>query len=97
MEKVYEFQFDGRDAIVIVPEKPNGEWIWKTEFMYAFDQDKMEERTEFIESLYETRNLRNQYRDGVEVDENSELITLSTCITGQPDKRWIVVAVKMTE
>lgn len=38
MEKTYEFQFDGRDAIVIVPENPNGEWIWKTEFLRAFDQ-----------------------------------------------------------
>lgn len=38
MEKIYNFEFDGREAIVIVPENANGEWIWKTEFLYAFDQ-----------------------------------------------------------
>lgn len=38
MEKIYNFEYDGREAIVIVPENANGEWIWKTEFLYAFDQ-----------------------------------------------------------
>lgn len=38
MEKVERLQFNGYEAIVINPEKPNGKWIWKTEFLYAFDQ-----------------------------------------------------------
>ena len=38
MEKIYNFEYDGRESIVIVPENANGEWIWKTEFLYAFDQ-----------------------------------------------------------
>ena len=33
-----EFEFNGHTATIIVPEKPNGKWIWKTEFLYAFDQ-----------------------------------------------------------
>ena len=33
-----EFEFNGYTATIIVPEKPNGKWIWKTEFLYAFDQ-----------------------------------------------------------
>ncbi len=32
------FEFCGYEATVIVPDRPNGEWIWKTEFLYAFDQ-----------------------------------------------------------
>ena len=32
------FTFNGYQATVIRPEKPNGKWIWKTEFLYAFDQ-----------------------------------------------------------
>ncbi len=32
-----QFDFAGHTATVIVPEKPNGKWIWKTEFLYAFD------------------------------------------------------------
>ena len=29
---------NGYEATIIRPEKPNGKWIWKTEFLYAFDQ-----------------------------------------------------------
>lgn len=38
MEKVYKFEYDGREATVIIPENANGEWIWKTEFFYEYDQ-----------------------------------------------------------
>ncbi len=33
----HEFTFLGHEAVVLMPEKPNGKWIWKTEFFYAFD------------------------------------------------------------
>lgn len=36
--KTEEFEFNGHIATVIIPEKPNGKWVWKTEFLYAFDQ-----------------------------------------------------------
>ena len=32
-----KYQFNGYEATVIVPDNPNGKWIWKTEFFYAFD------------------------------------------------------------
>lgn len=38
MERTVEYEFNGFKAIVVLPEKPNGKWIWKTEFFYAFDQ-----------------------------------------------------------
>lgn len=37
MEFLTEYEFNGFTATVITPEKPNGKWIWKTEFFYAFD------------------------------------------------------------
>lgn len=36
--RVDEFTFNGHKAIVIVPDNPNGKWVWKTEFFYAFDK-----------------------------------------------------------
>ncbi len=33
-----EFVFNGHKATVILPDNPNGKWIWKTEFFYAFDK-----------------------------------------------------------
>lgn len=38
MERIETIEFNGYQATVIIPENPNGEWIWKTEFLYAFDQ-----------------------------------------------------------
>ena len=38
MEKIQAFEFNGYEAIIMIPENPNGRWIWKTEFLYAFDQ-----------------------------------------------------------
>ena len=65
--------------------------------MYTYDNDDVEARKSFIQSVYESKNFKNQYREGVEVDENSHLITMSTCITGQPNRRFIVVAVEVEE
>lgn len=62
--------------------------------MYKYDQNEASDRAAFVKSLYEMKNSRNQYRDGVKVDEESRFVVLSTCITGQPDKRWIVVCVR---
>lgn len=38
MEKTIRFMYKGYPATVIIPENFNGQWVWKTEFLYAFDQ-----------------------------------------------------------
>ncbi len=63
--------------------------------MYTYNNNDVEARKAFIQSLYDSKSFKNHYREGVEVDENSHLITLSTCITGQPSKRFLVVAVEV--
>lgn len=60
--------------------------------MYSYDKENAADSKAFIKSLTETSNTKNQYREGMEIDENSKLITLSTCITGQPERRFILVA-----
>ena len=42
MENIINFEFNGYEATVIRPENPNGKWIWKTEFLYAFDTAERE-------------------------------------------------------
>lgn len=32
------FSVNGYNATVLIPENANGEWLWKTEFFYAFDK-----------------------------------------------------------
>ena len=60
--------------------------------MYHFNNDDIEDRKAFIQAINGVRNMKNLYREGMTIDENSKLITMSTCITGQPDKRYLVVA-----
>ena len=40
--KTIKFEFNGYEATVIRPEQPNGRWIWKTEFLTAFDAAERE-------------------------------------------------------
>lgn len=42
MSHKIEYDFKGNKVTVIRPENPNGEWIWKTEFLYAFDKAENE-------------------------------------------------------
>lgn len=44
--------------------------------MYSFDNNNISDRKAFLESLSESRSLKNQFRSGVEVDEN-----IPMCIT----------------
>ena len=37
-----KFTFQGHEATVIRPDNPNGKWIWKTEFLYAYDKAERE-------------------------------------------------------
>jgi pimeloyl-ACP methyl ester carboxylesterase len=38
MERIEKRILNGYEATVIIPDNANGKWIWKTEFLYAFDQ-----------------------------------------------------------
>lgn len=91
--------FETHDTIMIYTEESVNEYrvyaavaYDNRHIMYSFDQSKISERRAFIESLSEMQSTRNQYRKDMTIDTDSKLITLSTCITGQPDKRFIVVA-----
>lgn len=37
MSHTEEFVLNGYPAVLVIPDCPNGKWIWKTEFFYAFD------------------------------------------------------------
>ena len=38
MATTHEYMFNGYKAHVVVPENPNGKWIWKAEYLGAFDK-----------------------------------------------------------
>ena len=69
----------------------------KRHILDSFEQSDMEARKAFIQTIVDSKNFRNQFREGMTIDENSKLITLSTCITGYPSRRFIVVAEEVVD
>lgn len=55
------------------------------------------ERQEFIDSIYNSRDLRNQYCEDVDVTIEDKILSLSTCISGEPEHRLLVEAVLIDE
>ncbi|GAA6492317.1 hypothetical protein K280104A7_18810 [Candidatus Bariatricus faecipullorum] len=55
------------------------------------------ERQKFLDSLYNSRDMRNQYRDGAEVTVDDRIISLSTCIPSEEEHRLLVEAVLVNE
>lgn len=65
--------------------------------LHSFDYAFEDQRQAFLDSIYNSRNLGNVIRDDVSVNTDSRILTLSTCMTGQDDKRFLVEAVLISE
>lgn len=92
--------FASHDKITIYTEDEIKEYTIYAALIYddrhimnCFDFSRTDERERFIQTVKESRNLRNQFRDGIEITADSNLITLSTC-TEDPSTRFIVIGVE---
>lgn len=63
----------------------------------TYDFSIEEKRQSFLDSVNNIRDLNSPIRDDVAVDTNSRIITMSTCIGGQPNNRLLVMAVLVNE
>ncbi len=63
----------------------------------TFDFSQESDRQKYLDSINEIRDMNSPIRDDVEVTTESKIITLSTCIGGQPDNRLLVEAVLIDE
>ncbi len=63
----------------------------------TFRYDLKEERQRFLDSVYEARDLRNTYREDITVSPEDCILTLSTCMGNESDKRFLVEAVLRDE
>ena len=63
----------------------------------TFDFSKEGDRQRYLDSIYAIRDMNSPIREDVKVDTNSRIITLSTCIGGQPNNRLLVEAVLVDE
>ena len=100
--KEQEF-FDTHDTIMVYTEtevltyKVYAAVVYNDKhILVAFDNDSVEDRQAFIQSLHDINSSKKLFREGMTIDENSQLITLSTC-TGDSNTRLIVVAEKVVD
>ena len=63
----------------------------------SYDFENEEQRQLYLDSIYASRTMQSSIDDSVEVDTQSKLLTLSTCIGGQPNQRFLVEAVLTDE
>lgn len=96
--------FKNHETVMIYTETEIKEYRIYAAVMYDnrhildyFDQNDVEARKAFIQSINESKNFKNQFREGMTIDENSNLITLSTCIGGNKSRRYIVVAAEVVD
>jgi sortase B len=62
-----------------------------THLMVAYNFWDAASFNSFVSDITSARGMTNQVREGVSPVYGDYLLTLSTCISGQSDKRWIVV------
>ena len=60
---------------------------------YTYDFSTDEGYQEFLDSVYDSKNMTNQFAEDVEITTEDCIITLSTCIGNKPNNRYLVLAV----
>ena len=61
--------------------------------LLSFDVDDPDNYEYYLQNIYSIDGLNNHFRDYIELTRNDKIITLSTCISGKADKRYIVQGV----
>ena len=91
------------EVIIYTPEKKLTYQIFAAvvyedkHILYSYDFTEKSQRQSYLDSIFDARNMGNVYRDDVSVTADDRLLTLSTCIGSQPDKRFLVEAVLVSE
>lgn len=60
--------------------------------LYYYDFSESSQFHDFIESIYGTRNLEANFRNMDFMDQDERILILSTCIGGDENKRYLVLA-----
>ena len=58
--------------------------------MYLYDFSSEAGKQKYLDDLYKKTDSRNRYLEGVEVTTEDKILTLSTCVYGEKDRRYLV-------
>lgn len=65
--------------------------------LYNFDLSTEGRFQNFIDQMYTNVSDKSNFRESIEVTSNDHLLTLSTCITGEKNKRYLIQGVLINE
>lgn len=63
----------------------------------SFDTENTQGFQQYLDSIYASRNMVNHFDNDTKVTTNDRIITLSTCVGGQNQQRYLVQAVLVDE
>ncbi|MGN0169687.1 MAG: class B sortase [Lachnospiraceae bacterium] len=64
-------------------------------FQYNFNSTR--DRASYLEDLSQIRSMSANFREDITVTEENHIITMSTCVGGKPDKRYLVQGVLVND
>ncbi len=65
--------------------------------MYFYDFSTEEGYQEYLDDVFDIRSMNAHFRDGVEVTTKNHIITMSTCVGGAPNNRYLVQGVLIND
>ena len=93
--------FDTHDTVMVYTEDHSLTYKIYAAVVYnndhiliKYDNASVEDRQAFIQSLHDIKSSTKLFREDMMIDENSKLITMSTC-TGDSNTRLLVIAALM--
>lgn len=93
---------DYGEIVVYLPEKELHYTVFAAvpydnrHILYNYDPTDSRRVTAFLNSVYEVREIGAQFSDRVTVSPEDNILVLSTCLTGNSQKRYLVLAVCQT-
>lgn len=97
------FMEEHPDIIVYTPDKIRTYRVFAAviyddrHLMQYFNYIMDAERQAFLDSLYNSRDMRNRFREDVVVSIEDHILSLSTCVASEPNHRLLVEAVLKDE
>lgn len=94
---------DYGEVIVYLPEKELHYQVFAAvpydnrHILYNYDCTDPRRFNAFLNSIYEVREIGAQFASGVTVSTDDKVLVLSTCLAGNSQRRYLVLAVCQTE
>lgn len=93
------FMKENQDVVIYTPEHIYKYKVFSAviyddrHLLYAYDFNNAEDRAAFLQSLKDSRDMRNVYADNLQVNADDKIITMSTCVGSEETHRLLVNAV----